>query len=58
MKMIITLKDVDDECIRYHKVINQVIWKNRFTPLIEHSHTSPVDIYKPVTRKLKSYDKI
>jgi hypothetical protein len=53
-----TLKDMDDENIRYHKVINHVIWKDKFVPLIEHSHTSPVKIYKPVTRKLKDNEKI
>jgi hypothetical protein len=51
MSGIITRKDKDDESIRHYKVINHIIWKDKFIPLIEYSHTDVSNIYKLVTRK-------
>ena len=58
MRGITTLTDRDNDNIRYHKVINHVIWKDKFKPLIEHSHTNVENIHKPVTRKLKKDENI
>jgi hypothetical protein len=53
MRGVTTRTDMDNDSLLYHETINKVVWKGRFKPLVEHSHTNVPNIYKPVTYKLK-----